>query len=115
MLDAKSGTVLFRSGPDEEYLVIECCDLEDGRIRIEQRSSGELTRWCFDGSPHTIEIMIKAKGVRRLCDYFDVSSSRQVVSQLAATYASCACIEKICSLLDWLSVGYVMSEQPPSR
>ena len=64
--------MLFENEPDEERLKIEASLLGDGSLLIHQESEGDLTRWCFEESPHTVDTLVAAPAVRGLGEYFHV-------------------------------------------
>ena len=51
------GAVLFESQEGEEALRIECAVTPEGALEVMQESDGPLTSWCFEESPHRIEVV----------------------------------------------------------
>lgn len=103
--------MLFENEPDEERLKIEASLLGDGSLLIHQESEGDLTRWCFEESPHTVDTLVSAPEVRGLGEYFHVETSEQVLEVLVMEFTGYDAGVRIRELLKRLELPYEVREQ----
>lgn len=116
MADAMDEWVeLFESTEDGERLCVSCGVEHQGGMVIRQESEGELTYWCFEESPHRIDVRIEQKHVQRLMEYFAADDPRQLACMLAAAYGGYDASLRIRRLLRRLGVRYMVHEHPIER
>ena len=103
--------MLFENEPDEERLKIEASLLGDGSLLIHQESEGDLTRWCFEDSPHTVDTLVAAPAVRGLGEYFHVDTPEQVLEVLVMGFTGYDAGVRVRELLKRLELPYEVHEQ----
>lgn len=106
------GAVLFESGEGEEALRVECVVTNEGELRVMQQSDGPLTEWSFDETPHGIELIVDADGVRALCSYFHVEAPSYLPAVLRMEYTGHDCLRRIRVLCERLGLDEHMQEVP---
>lgn len=79
--------LLYESGPDEEQLRIEGFIDHAGSLHVRQTSAGPLTRWCFEETPHDVEMSIDAEGVRALAALLELDAAEQLPAALQIRFA----------------------------
>ena len=109
------GAVLFESEQGDEYLHIECAARGDGGLALLQESDGDLTEWCFEESPHRVEVEVGQEGVRRLMEYFHLDSARQLPAALRVAYTGYDSGQRIRGLMRRLGIAYEVIEHPIVR
>lgn len=111
MLDVfDCGAVLFESGDEEEALRIECAVTQDGKLEIIQESDGPLTQWCFEESPHRLEVEVSRINVQGLLDYFHLDEVRMLPAVLRMEYTGYNCFARIRKLMRNLEIPYNVLE-----
>ena len=106
---------LFESGEDEEHLVVECTMTQEGELLILQESAGPLTAWCFEESPHRIEVVAGPDAVEGLAGFFKADEPRQLPALLRFECAGYDASWQVRSLMRRLGLGYQVIEQPVVR
>ena len=107
--------VLFQSEDDEEGLLVECTVTPDGGLAVLQESAGPLTAWCFDESPHRIELHAGPDAVAGLLEHFRLEGAWQLPFALrfeCPGYDSCL---RVRDLLKGLGLAYRVVEAPVVR
>jgi len=116
MLDVfDCGAVLFESGEDEEAMRVECAITSEGALGIMQESDGPLTEWCFEESPHRIEVTVPPAGVLGLLDYYHVDEAHMLPAVLRLEYTGYNCFRRIRNLMKRLEIPYEVFELIPER
>ena len=109
------GAVLFESGEGEEGLRVECAVTPEGALSIVQVSEGPLSAWCFEESPHRIEVMVEPMEVERLMEYFHIDEPGQLPAVLRMEYTGYDCCQRIRALLRHLGISYDVEENEVVR
>lgn len=107
--------VLFESGPDAERLKVEVALAPDGGLAVIQETAGDLTRFCFGGSPHAVETALGERAVRGLAAFFHVDTRVQVIEVLRLAYTGYDCAAQVRALLDRLNLPYEVRERALAR
>ena len=107
--------VLFESEDEGERLLVTCEPNGSGGLLVRQESSGPLTRFCFEESPHVVETMISHDGLKALQTFYDVDTAVQVARMLSISFADYDCAQRIRSLLGELGAPYDVIERPIVR
>lgn len=107
--------VMFESDEDGERLLVTCEPTGAGGLVIREVCEGDLTQWCFEESPHTIETFIDHAGLRALLRFYDVDTSMQVARMLSISFAEYDCGHRVRSLLRELHVAFDVVERPIDR
>lgn len=107
--------VLFESAEDGERLYVACGIEHQGGMVIRQESAGSLTRWCFEESPHRIDVLIGREQVQGLMGHFAADDLRQLACALAAAYGVYDASLRIRHLMRRLGVCYEVREHLISR
>ena len=106
---------LFESIEEDEHLLVTAESTGVGGLLIRQMSEGDLTRFCFEESPHVVETFVSPKGVRTLENFFDVTDSNQVVRMLGISFADYDCAQRVRALLCELGVSFEVLEHAVDR
>ena len=109
------GAVLFESNEDEEGLRIECAVTPEGGLCFLQESSGPLTAWSFEESPHRVEAQVGPHAVKGLLEYFHLDEAVQLPAVLRLKYVGYDCFQRIRALMRHLGLAYVVREAPVVR
>lgn len=109
------GAVLFESDADEEALRIECVVTPEGELRIMQESAGPLTEWCFEESPHRIEMEMDASATAGLAEHYRLDDVFRLPAMLRMRFVGYDCPRNIRSLLRGLGLPYRIIEAPVVR
>ena len=107
--------VMFESVEDGERLVVTCEPTGAGGIVVREVCEGNLARWCFEESPHTIETFIDHEGLRALLRFYDVDTLMQVARMLSISFSDYDCGHRVRSLLRELHVPFDVVERPIDR
>ena len=107
--------VMFESVEDGEHLVVTCEPSGAGGLVVREVSDGDLTRWCFEESPHTVETFVDHEGLRALQRFYDVDTSMQVARMLSISFSDYDCGHRVRSLLRDLHVRFDVVERPIDR
>ena len=105
--------LLFESEEDEETLRISCRATKEGGLVIHQMSEGELTAWCFEESPHEVEVTVSPRAIAPMLEY--LQDVQQLSNLLAAAYSGYDASIRIRALMRRLGVAYGVSERPIIR
>ncbi len=109
------GAVLFESTDDEEAMRIECAVASDGSLRVMQESDGPLTDWCFEETPHRIEVEVSPEGVGELLSYFHVDEARMLPAVLRMEFTGYNCFRRLRRLMKDLEIPYSVYEHAIAR
>lgn len=109
------GAVLFESQEGEEALRIECAVTPEGALEVMQESDGPLTSWCFEESPHRIEVVVEPMEAERLLEYYHLDEPRQLPAVLRLEYTGFDCFQRLRSLFKRLAIPYVVFETEMTR
>lgn len=109
------GAVLFESTDDEEAMHIECAVACDGSLRVMQESDGPLTDWCFEETPHRIEVEVSPEGVGELLSYFHVDEARMLPAVLRMEFTGYNCFRRLRRLMKDLEIPYSVYEHAIAR
>lgn len=107
--------VMFESVEDGEHLTVTCEPTGAGGLVVREVSEGELTRWCFEESPHTVETFIDHEGLRTLLRFYGVDTSIQAARMLSISFSDYDCGRRVRSLLCELHVHFDVVERPIDR
>ena len=107
--------LLFESEEDEETLRISCRATKEGGLVIHQMSEGELTSWCFEESPHEVEVTVSPRAIAPMLEYLHAEDVQQLSNLLAAAYSGYDASIRIRALMRRLGVAYEVSEHPIVR
>lgn len=107
--------VLFESAGEDEALRIECAITREGGLVILQESDGPLTRWCFEESPHRIEVDVLPDQAKGLLAYFHLEDVAQLPPVLRLAYLGYDSGLRIRGLMRRLGVSYRVIENPIER
>ena len=107
--------VMFESDEGDEHLLVTCEPTGAGGIVVREVSEGDLTRWCFEESPHTIETFVDHKGLQALERFYDVDTAMQVARMLSISFADYDCGQRVRALLRELRVPFDVVERPIDR
>lgn len=111
MLDVfDCGAVLYESDEGEEGLRVECAVTPEGALEIVQLSDGPLTAWCFEETPHKIEVAVDPMEVDRLLEYFHIDDVSQLPAMLRMEYTGYDCSQRIRKLMKRLGIAYQVTE-----
>lgn len=114
-MEAIGHAVLFESDADEEALRIECAVTGSGALEIMQESDGPLTAWCFEESPHRVEMEVEPSSVLGLLSYFHLDDAGKLPDMLSVTYAGYDGGQRIRALMKRLELPYAVIEHPIVR
>ena len=112
---SKAKTVLFESGPDEELLRVECEVDKAGGLRVVQVSEGPLTQWCFEESPHAIEVVVDPVHTGELVSRCALDGPGQLPAALQVQFAGYDASHQIRCHLRELDIPYEVRENPIIR
>ena len=107
--------LLFESEEDEEALLISCRATKEGGLVIHQMSEGDLTAWCFEESPHEVEVTVSPRAIAPMLEYLHAEDVQQLSNLLAAAYSGYDASIRIRALMRRLGVAYEVSEHPIVR
>ena len=107
--------VLFESCEDDEALRVECTATAEGGLAILQECAGPLAEWCFDESPHRIEVSVEPVHARALMGHFSVDEPWQLPLALRATFSGSDCCLRIRRLMRYLELPCEVVEVPIER
>lgn len=107
--------VLFAQVDEDEAVRIECAATEEGGLVIMQESEGPLTQWCFEESPHRVEVDVDSDQVQGLLDYFHLEACDQLPAVLRLSYVGYDAGVRIRELMRRLGVAYRVHENPVIR
>lgn len=112
---ARSSALLFESDADDERLRITCALEPDGALTITQVSDGALTDWCFEETPHVIEVFVPAEGVADLARSFGLDGAHQLLATLQMRFAGYDAARKIRAHLRQEDIAYRVRENRVAR
>lgn len=107
--------VLFKSSDDEEGLEVACTIAGDGSLIILQESSGPLTEWSFEESPHRLEVVVEPVAACSLAEHFHLDDVRQLPFALRMEFTGYDCCQQIRLVMRYLGVSYRVVEEPVVR
>lgn len=107
--------VLFESDEGGEYLLVTCEPSGMGGLVVRQTSEGPLTQWCYEESPHVVEMFVAHEGLVALEHFYGVRTSNQIARMLSISFADYDCAQRVRSLLGELGVGFDVIEKPIER
>ena len=106
--------LLYQSAEDEEKLTV-ACRYDAGGLRVRQESDGALTRWCFEETPHVVEVRVAPTALEPLLDYLHLDDPDLLPALLAAAYGEFDASQRVRALLRRLGVPYEVDERPIVR
>lgn len=106
---------LFESAQDEEDLWVECVVTDAGEMRITQVSDGPLTTWCFEESPHRIEVLVSQTGSQILARHFKVKGLNALLAALRMEFTGYDCLQRLRLLMRSLNIPYKVHENATLR
>ena len=91
--------VLFDAVEDAERVRVTCRYQDQGEIVLARTSEGEVSRWCFEESPHVAQEVLDAGTVRRLERFFGVDGVHELTKALAIAFTGADCFTRIRTLV----------------
>lgn len=104
------GAILYESQVGEEALRIECAVTSEGALEVMQESDGPLTSWCFEESPHRIEVVVEPMEAERLLEYYHLDELRQLPAVLRLEYTGFDSFQRLRALFKRLAILYDVFE-----
>lgn len=111
----EASAVLFESGEDEESLVVECAVTAEGGLSLMQESDGPLTSWCFEESPHRIEVEVDPADACALAERMGLDEAGQLPAALRCEFTGYDCLREIRVLMKRAGIRYRVIEHPIVR
>ena len=106
--------LLYQSAEDEEQLTVACSFNAEG-LCVRQESDGVFTQWCFEESPHVVEVRVAPAALAPLLDYLHLDDPDLLPALLAAAYGEFDASQRVRALLRRLDVPYEVDEHPIVR
>lgn len=106
---------LFEADEDGERVSIVCGLDDTGGLRVHQVSEGPMTQWCYEESPHTVDVSVDAAGLDRVAQHLQVERAEQVPAALQVAYAGLDGSQRVRELLRELGVPYQVDEASVRR
>ncbi len=104
------GAILYESQEGEEALRIECAVTSEGALEVMQESDGPLTSWCFEESPHRIEVVVEPMEAERLLEYYHLDELRQLPAVLRLEYTGFDSFQRLRALFKRLAILFDVFE-----
>lgn len=115
MKGSVASAVLFASDEGEEALRIECAVTPAGELLLHQESDGDVTWWCFEETPHIMDVVVPASETRRLAELFVLDEVDQLPQTLAAEYVGYESSIELREMLRRQGISYEVVEHLPRR
>ena len=106
---------LFSSREGEERVDVWCAYEGGGGLSVVERLEGPLARWCFEESPHVVELRVDESALPVLLAYLELGDAALLPRFFALEYAEVDALQRIRDLLRRLCVPYAVVEATPAR
>lgn len=113
--DGLQSFALFSSREGEERVDVWCAYEEGNGLSVVERLEGPLALWCFEESPHVVELRVAEPVLPVLLAYLELSDEALLPRFFALEYGEADALQRIRDLLRRLCLPYTVLEAAPAR